>query len=34
MIVTHTVPLDRILYGLQLAMSGEALKVYVKNEGV
>ena len=34
MIVTHTVPLDRILYGLQLAMSGEALKVYIKNEGV
>jgi len=33
-IVTHTLPLKKIVDGIKMSISGEALKVYIKNESV
>ena len=32
-IITHTLPLDEIVRGLEMASNGDALKVYLKNAG-
>ncbi|MEM1486382.1 alcohol dehydrogenase catalytic domain-containing protein [Oscillospiraceae bacterium PP1C4] len=33
-IITHTLPLERIVEGINMSISGEALKVYLKNEEI